>query len=577
MDLSAFRRRPSPPPSMATDPRSTALLKAQPRGGRAVNVSRILATALIILPVLVLLSIFFRDNRPSDRASLFADAGVLEKKDAQNAEVSASGSAQNTSLSDSGQPRDELLGGLLASGFDEGSCLSRYQSSSYRRPSPHKPSSYLISRLRNYESLHKRCGPHSEPYKKALEDLKSDRAVGSTECKYVVWISFSGLGNRILTLSSSFLYALLTNRVLLIDQGKDMVDLFCEPFPEASWLLPKDFPIANQFNSFGQSSPNCHGNLLKNNMIYHPEKPLPAYLYLHLVHDYNDHDKLFFCDEDQRAIEKVPWLIIKSDNYFIPSLFLMPSFERELFNLFPEKETIFHHLGRYLFHPSNHVWGLIARYFNSYLARADERVGIQVRTFDSGDGPFPYVMDQIIACTQKEKLLPEVNVRGTVSAPSGSSKLKAVLVTSLNLGYAENLKSMYWMHPTVTGEMVGIYQPSHEGHQQTEKPLHNRKAWAEMYLLSLSDVLVTSSWSTFGYVAQGLGGLKPWILVKPENRTTPNPPCGRAMSMEPCFHAPPFYDCKAKRGIDTGAVVPHVRHCEDISWGLKVVEGHQEL
>lgn len=455
--------------------------------------------------------------------------------------------------------------------------MSRYRSSSYHRSSPNKPSSYLISRLRNYESLHKRCGPNSEPYKEALEALKSGRTVGSTECKYVVWISFSGLGNRILTLTSSFLYALLTNRVLLIDQGKDMVDLFCEPFPGESWLLPKDFPITDQFNSLGQSSPNCHGNLLKNNMISAPEKPLPSYLYLHLVHDYNDHDKMFFCDEDQKAIEKVLWLIIKSDNYFIPSLFLMPSFEQELINLFPEKETIFHHLGRYLFHPSNHVWGLITRYFDTYLARADERIGIQIRTFDSGDGPFPHVMDQIITCTQNEKLLPKVDKHGTISAHSENTRLKAVLVTSLNLGYSDNLRNMYWMYPTVTGEMVGIYQPSHEGHQQTEKPLHNRKAWAEMYLLSLSDVLVTSSWSTFGYVAQGLGGLKPWILVKTENRTTPNPPCGRAMSMEPCFHAPPFYDCKAKRGIDTGAVVPHVRHCEDMSWGLKVVDGHQDL
>jgi xyloglucan fucosyltransferase len=107
--------------------------------------------------------------------------------------------------------------------------------------------------------------------------------------------------------------------------------------------------------------------------------------------------------------------------------------------------------------------------------------------------------------------------------------------------------------------------------------MHNRKAWAEMYLLSLTDVLVTSAWSTFGYVAQGLGGLRPWILYKTENDTAPDPPCRRAMSMEPCFHAPPFYDCKAKKGIDTGTLVPHVRHCEDISWGLKVVDDHDDL
>ncbi|KAF3771752.1 Galactoside 2-alpha-L-fucosyltransferase [Nymphaea thermarum] len=62
---------------------------------------------------------------------------------------------------------------------------------------------------------------------------------------------------------------------------------------------------------------------------------------------------------------------------------------------------------------------------------------------------------------------------------------------------------------------------------------------------------------------------EPWILFKPENHTAPDHPCHQAMSIQPCFHAPPFYDCKANVGIDTGKVVPHVEHCEDMSWGLK--------
>ncbi|KAK3230644.1 hypothetical protein Dsin_002525 [Dipteronia sinensis] len=45
--------------------------------------------------------------------------------------------------------------------------------------------------------------------------------------------------------------------------------------------------------------------------------------------------------------------------------------------------------------------------------------------------------------------------------------------------------------------------------------------------------------------------------MKTENATAPNPPYRMAMLMEPCFHAPPFYDCKAKKGIDIGALVPH--------------------
>ena len=60
-------------------------------------------------------------------------------------------------------------------------------------------------------------------------------------------------------------------------------------------------------------------------------------------------------------------------------------------------------------------------------------------------------------------------------------------------------------------------------------------------------------------------------MFRPENHTTPYPPCRRAKSMEPCMHGPPFYDCRTKHGADTGKLVPHVQHCEDMSWGLKLV------
>jgi xyloglucan fucosyltransferase len=56
--------------------------------------------------------------------------------------------------------KDKLLDGLLISGFDEASCISRSQSHFYHKPSPHKPSPYFISKLRKYEELHRKCGPH---------------------------------------------------------------------------------------------------------------------------------------------------------------------------------------------------------------------------------------------------------------------------------------------------------------------------------------------------------------------------------------------------------------------------------
>ncbi|KAL6592680.1 hypothetical protein ACP70R_049355 [Stipagrostis hirtigluma subsp. patula] len=474
---------------------------------------------------------------------------------------------------------DKLLGGLLADGFDEASCLSRYQSAMYRRNAGRQPSPYLVSKLRRQEALQRRCGPGTVAYSNAVEQLRSGESggLGSPECKYLVSISYSGLGNRILAAASAFLYALLTDRVLLVDPSNEMGELFCEPFPGTTWLLPPGFPLTN-YTNFDVSTAKSWGNMLKNKVVAAGDASsatateLPVFAYVHLSHDATDDDKSFFCDEDQRLLRRIPWLVMRTDNYIVPGLFLVMGFEDELNLLFPEPDTAFHHLGRYLFHPANHVWGLITRYHDAYLASAQHRVGIQVRVF-GGQPNSPTLLDQITTCTQKHGLLPEV-VSGPEPAtrPPPGRRSRAVLVTSLKSWYHERLKGMYWEHAAATGEAVSVQQPSHEEFQRSGARSHEARAWAEMYLLSLTDTLVTTGWSTFGYVAQGLAGLRPWVMYKPANETdVPDPPCGRDVSMDPCFHAPPFYDCRHKRWSDTGKIVPQVQHCIDVGWGLKLV------
>ncbi|CAA7031194.1 unnamed protein product [Microthlaspi erraticum] len=473
---------------------------------------------------------------------------------------------------DSKKQREKLPGGLLATEFDEESCLSRYHQSSLRKPSPYKPSGSLVSKLRSYEILHKRCGPGTDDYKRATEQLGHKHEDGSRsvgECRYIVWLPMHGLGNRIISLVSVFLYALLTERVILVDQRKGITDLFCEPFPGSSWLLPLDFPLMNHIDRFMLGHTHRYGPMLRNPAIN--LTTVPSSLFLYLLHDYMDLDKMFFCEEDQTVIRQVPWLVVKSNLYFIPSLWLIPSFQTELIKLFPQKDTVFHHLSRYLLHPTNQVWGMVTRSYNAYLSRADERLGIQVRVFSRPAGYFQHVMDQILACTQREKLLPELATQEesqVTSTTSRSQKLKAVLVTSLFPEYSDYFKSMFWGRPSTTGEIIIVYQPSGERVQQTDKKLHDQKALAEIYLLSLTDNIVTTAKSTFGYIAHSIGGLKPWILYKPENHTAPDPPCVRAMSMEPCFIRPPLYGCQAK----AIKISPFVMHCEDWISGIKIVD-----
>ncbi|KAJ4813430.1 fucosyltransferase 2 [Rhynchospora pubera] len=470
---------------------------------------------------------------------------------------------------------DKFIGGLLSPSFDEESCLSRYRSALLRKESPHLPSSYLIERLRKYEELHKKCGPNTPLYHKSIIQLNLGQSIELMDCNYLVWTPFNGLGNRMLTIASAFLYAVLTNRILLIHQTVDMVDLFCEPFPDSTWILPSDFPIKNLTKLY-QGSETSYGNMLKNKQIKDdvnvPSNSLPAYVYLHLEHDYQHLDKLFFCEKNQVVLQKINWLLLQSDIYFLPGLFLVPQFEDELRWMFPAKETVFHHLGRYLFHPTNTVWGMITRYHTAYLAGSDERIGIQVRVFSRYPISAEDYLKQILMCSQQESLLPEININGTLNPTKSTKKSKAVLITSLYPEYSEKLKSMYYEHTTVTGETVSVNQPTHEVQQQTEKQFHNQKALAEMYLLSYCDVLITTGWSTFGYIGQGLAGLKPWILLTPRDQKPAVPPCTRAVSMEPCFQVPPTYDCRAKKNADLGALVRHVTHCEDVEQGIKLVD-----
>ncbi|XP_020182673.1 galactoside 2-alpha-L-fucosyltransferase-like [Aegilops tauschii subsp. strangulata] len=489
---------------------------------------------------------------------------------------------------------DPLLGGLLSPGFDDRSCLSRYRASLYRQPSLHNLSSHLVSRLRRYESLHQLCGPGTPAYSHAVARLReamdghasapapaSSNSTSSSdpECSYIIWTPVEGLGNRILSTASAFLYALLTDRVLLVHHpADDLNDMFCEPFPgsNTTWVLPEEgFPIQG-IKGLNVRTRESLGNALGRG---EGEGSAP-WLYVHLQTDYKPDDRRFFCDDGQDTVRGVRWLVLRSDNYFVPGLFFLRRYEEELVRLFPRRDTVFHHLGRYLFHPSNTVWGMATRYYSSYLAPAEERVGVQVREFKYARISADERYKQIISCASRESLLPAVD---NATLPSSSdhhhhqeqeqeTKRKAVLVVSLNGDYYDKLSSLYYEHGGAAGVTVSVFQPTHLGMQQSEKRQHNQKALAEIVLLSFSDVVVTSAQSTFGYVSQGLAGLRPWVLMLPVDGKVPDPPCRLASTIEPCFMRPPHYDCRTRGDSDNGKVVPYIRQCEDVSYGVQLVE-----
>ncbi|KAJ3695886.1 hypothetical protein LUZ60_001263 [Juncus effusus] len=472
------------------------------------------------------------------------------------------------------EQRDMLLGGLLSPNYNERKCLARYRSSQYRKPSPFEVSPYLIQKLREYEEYHKKCGPKSELYKQALKELKSGKNFNNSECKYTVFGQVNGLGNRMLPLVSTFIYTLLTKRVLLVEMTEESQNLFCEPFPDSSWELPSDFPIKDIALKFWQEAPESYLNLLENKNISldanaSPES-LPPFVFLDAWSQVWHVNGRIFCENHQKILQKFTWMVMKSDCYFAASFFLLPEYEKELSRMFPVKESMFHHLGRYLFQPANPVWEIIDRFYKAYLSNADEKIGVQIRPVSWNPLSTEKIYEVINECSEKEKLLPKVGPTNLTASASNPTKRTAILVISLFAEYYEKLKSKYYEHPTVTGEMVTVYQPTHEQDQKTNLQSHNQKALAEMYLLSYCDKIMSSAMSTFGYIAHGLAGSKPWIL-RILGSMQPGPACVRSMSSEPCLHSPPLFECKPNTRVDPANTVPYLRTCEDIDNGVKLV------
>ncbi|CAI0421243.1 unnamed protein product [Linum tenue] len=455
--------------------------------------------------------------------------------------------------------------------FSEPSCLSRSQLHLHQKPPPLSP--YLLSRLRDYEHRHKRCDPLSEPFQRdsrELDRVKKKNADSASDCRYIVFTPFAGMGNRMLALSSAFLYALLTDRVLLVDFDPSMRGLFCEPFHNSTWLLPQEFTFMDRVKSREFKEVFSLGNLLKNQNQNQNQK-----LALDLSTEYNDYDKLFYRDETQELVKNVPWLVLKSNQYFLPYLFLLPCFRTELDQLFPDKEIVFHHLARYLFNPSNQAWGRITRFYDAYLARAEQRIGLQIRVLDPENYPPSFILPHILRCIQDEsRILPRLQRNEATTSRIGTSK--AVFIASLFTEFYSELKDMYWTRPIADGEetaSVAVYRASHERNQESYSNSHNMNALVDIYLLSMCDFLVTTQVSTFGYVAFGLAGVSPWFLKDPRDyeRNPSEPACHRAVSPEPCFQFHPTdYDPIAALHRGAAGPAPVIMYCEDAIWGFKL-------
>lgn len=476
------------------------------------------------------------------------------------------------------------------------SCWSKRERHLYHQASVRNHSSRaLIEELVRYAEMHRACTEGISNWEAHFKGENVNPAQAS--CKYIVPNTPSGLGNHLLSTVAAFTYALLTNRTLLLKHNNVRASL-CEPFPASSWRLPWQIegPVWRQI--FGEGV--RLGNLTA---MAAAGAPLPRIGYMFLEWSYRGPDAVFYCDEGQAVVESIPWLVLHSDQYYVPGLYFVTSFYARLEQLFPDRQP-FTHLARYLLHPNNFLWERITRVHRTYFRHASRRVGIQVRTFKDKDH---YANERILSCivnvsrvlpppvpaAQLAKLFEDGGAAaGAVAAPAGGSALDSVLsntgpvpvsvfVTSLHRHHYEYIKEAYNEGVAADGSLIALHTESSEGREDHDIA-KDRRALTEMWLLSFSDQLLTSDVSTFGYFAAGLAGVAPYMMNNIRgknpfginNEKSNRDVCDLAPSSEPCFHFPPRgMVCPSGNwtpGVGVYNKFPFLKRCQDYKHGIRL-------
>ena len=111
---------------------------------------------------------------------------------------------------------------------------------------PYIANPYLRQALESYEILHAQATAGN-----VTEDLlrAATSQDGAVHRYLYLELTVSGLGNRLNSLLSGFLYALLTRRILLVSAGTySFDDLFCQPFSGGNWLWPVEVSFDHLVN-----------------------------------------------------------------------------------------------------------------------------------------------------------------------------------------------------------------------------------------------------------------------------------------------------------------------------------------
>ncbi|BBN17007.1 xyloglucan fucosyltransferase [Marchantia polymorpha subsp. ruderalis] len=442
-----------------------------------------------------------------------------------------------------------------------------------------------------YSNLHRACTRRIGNLSRAFYSDASDAVPPG--CQFVIGESYTGLGNKMLVLASTLMYAVLTGRVLLAPANTLIPAVFCEPFEGSSWRVDDDgmtnlkaggpwTEVAGSFGWVDEQAAENVSRLLTRVKVHNGWQPVNR----------------FYCDSEQAFLSQVPWMQIGACLHFLPRLFAVPKFRPVMEALFPDRMALTHLLRSALL-PSDAVWERVLNVDEVYLEHTERQIGVQVRYFDQR------IRDRINSrvgdCCLENDLLPAVQpfpspaaaTNANQSAPTTAnvrtarsghqhSRITKVFIASLLPDVHDYLNQRYLRQRTVGEVAVGLVQLTHESSQRTGVEVDS-EALVEMLCLSFSDHLLVTPQSTFGGVAQAYGALKPWFINYDRDPSIPpSVNCQRGQSVDVCYQGGPRgYDCKHDPGLKGHNLfddLPYLQPCLGIDTsGIQIITSHDSL
>ncbi len=452
--------------------------------------------------------------------------------------------------------------------------------------------------FREYEILHRTCTTKVQDI--SLYFLERDTSTPAG-CNYLLCNTYpeSGLGNQIYITASCVIYAVLTQRVLLLPSTNTLTDILCEPFEGSSWKVNEErigFPVPSAFwlstEQFLSEVDRSMGSQDSAPTTVHATDMSIRYYWR------VQPDNRFFCITEQKFLRNVPWVFLQGNQHFLPKLFVIPSFRTTLESLFPSRLVLTHVLRRSIL-PGDSVWQRVEQVREMQPDYADRRLGVQIRYTDGHLQFEPLHLWEMRAqkCALENGMLPQHGQAATrsdltrtsqsnsstaesnpgdaqsieYSAATASAVNRAstvVFIASLYDTLERFLRSDYLQQLPANGvEQVTVVQLTSRHQQSLFSREEDEQALVEIILLSLSDDVILSPRSSFGSVAHSYGALQPWVIASQDiiEGDSQQASCLKAQSLEACYHTPERYlSCPHDPELDGSSVlelVPYIADC----------------